>query len=92
MPTLKIPTPLRKFTAEKAEVEVAGSTVGEALTAANAVHPGLLAKIVDDEGKIRRFINVYAGDEDVRFLDGLQTAVGAKDEISIIPAIAGGAA
>lgn len=90
MPNIKIPTPLRKFTAEKGDVDVAGSTVGEALRALDAAHPGILAKIVDDEGKIRRFINVYAGDEDVRFLDGLATAVGAKDEISIIPAIAGG--
>ncbi|MSQ82096.1 MAG: MoaD/ThiS family protein [Myxococcales bacterium] len=91
MATIKIPTPLRKFTGEKDSVEVTAATVGEALQALEAAHPGLLAKIVDDEGKIRRFINVYAGDEDVRFLDGLQTPVGARDEISIIPAIAGGA-
>lgn len=91
MPTIKIPTPLRKFTAEKDSVDVAAATVGEALKVLDATHGGILAKIVDDEGKIRRFINVYVGDEDVRFLDGLNTAVGARDEISIIPAIAGGA-
>jgi len=91
MPTIKIPTPLRKFTADKDAVDVAGDTVGAALQALDAAHPGILAKIFDDEGKIRRFINVYAGDEDVRFQDGLKTKVGAGDEIAIIPAIAGGA-
>ena len=90
MPTIKIPTPLRKFTGDKDSIEVAATTVGEALAALDAACPGILAKVVDDEGKIRRFINVYAGDEDVRFLDGLGTTVSAKDEISIIPAIAGG--
>jgi molybdopterin converting factor small subunit len=88
---IKIPTPLRKFTAGKDIVEVDGADVGEALRALDAAHPGLWAKICDEDGKVRRFINVYAGDEDIRFLDGLATAVDARTEISIIPAIAGGA-
>jgi molybdopterin synthase sulfur carrier subunit len=88
---VKIPTSLRKLTANKDVVEVEASTVGEALRAVEAEHAGLLAKIVDDNaGKVRRFINVYAGDEDVRYLDGLDTAVTDGTEISIIPAIAGG--
>ncbi|MEY3014617.1 MAG: hypothetical protein RIT45_3352 [Pseudomonadota bacterium] len=87
---IKIPTPLRKFTANKDVVEVEGSNVGEALKALEAAHPGMWAKICDDNGKVRRFINVYAGDDDIRFLEGLATPVDAKTEISIIPAIAGG--
>ena len=88
--TVKIPTPLRKFTAEKDSVAVSGGTVGEALKDLDRQHPGLWAKICDDSGKVRRFINVYAGEDDVRFLDGLATPLGDGAEISIVPAIAGG--
>lgn len=87
---VKIPTPLRKYTAGKDIVEVEGANVGEALRALDALHSGIWAKVCDEQGKVRRFINVYAGDEDIRFLDGLETEVDAKTEISIIPAIAGG--
>ncbi len=87
---VKIPTPLRKFTGGDAIVELEGATVGDVLNALDSKHPGLLAKICDGEGRVRRFINVYAGDDDIRFLDGLQTAVNDGSEISIIPAIAGG--
>jgi molybdopterin synthase sulfur carrier subunit len=88
--TVKIPTSLRKFTADKAELSIEAPTVGAVLQSVEAAHPGLLAKLTDDEGKIRRFINIYLGDEDIRFLDGLETAVKSGDEISIIPAVAGG--
>lgn len=88
--TVKIPTSLRKFTAEKAELSIDAPTVGEALKLVDSAHPGLLAKLTDEDGKIRRFINIYLGDEDIRFLDGLGTAVKSGDEISIIPAVAGG--
>lgn len=88
--TVKIPTSLRKFTADKAELTIEAPTVGAALQSVESAHPGLLAKLTDDEGKIRRFINIYLGDEDIRFLDGLETAVKSGDEISIIPAVAGG--
>ncbi len=87
---IKIPTPLRKFTTGADVVVVEASNVGEALRALDAAHPGLWTKICDDNGKVRRFINVYAGDEDIRFLEGLETVVDARTEISIIPAIAGG--
>ncbi len=87
---VKIPTPLRKYTGGEDVVEVEGSNVGEALQAVEARHGGLLARICDQNGKVRRFINVYAGDEDIRFLSGLETEVEAGTEISIIPAIAGG--
>jgi molybdopterin synthase sulfur carrier subunit len=87
---VKIPTPLRKFTAGQASVAVEGATVGEALKALDTAHSGLWDKVIDARGKVRRFINVYAGDEDIRFLDGLETAVADGAELSIIPAIAGG--
>ena len=87
---VKIPTPLRKFTDGAAVVELDGTSVGEVLQALDAKHPGLLDKICDKNGKVRRFINVYAGDDDIRFLDGLDTAVTDGTEISVIPAIAGG--
>ncbi len=88
--TVKIPTPLRKFTAEKDAVLVDGSTVGAALQDLEGKHPGILTKLCDDAGKVRRFINIYAGDEDIRFQEGLDTPIAAGGEISIIPAIAGG--
>ena len=88
--TVKIPTPLRKFTADKDSVLVEGATVGAVLPALEVKAPGISAKIVDEDGKVRRFINIYAGEDDIRFLDGLSTAVKDGAEISIIPAIAGG--
>ena len=88
--SIKIPTPLRKFTAGKDSVEVPAGTVGTALRDLEAQHPGMWTKICDDEGKVRRFINVYAGDEDIRFLQGLDTPIADGADISIIPAIAGG--
>ena len=88
--TVKIPTPLRKFTADKDAIVVEAATVGAALDALEGPAPGLRAKIIDDAGKVRRFINVYAGEDDIRFLDGLNTPVRDGAEISIIPAIAGG--
>jgi len=88
--SVKIPTPLRKFTANKDTVEVQGATVGAALRDLEARCPGLWAKICDDDGKVRRFINVYAGDDDIRFLQGLDTPLAEGSDISIVPAIAGG--
>lgn len=91
MPVIvKIPTPLRKFSADKDSVVVEAATVGAALDAVELKAPGLRAKIVGDDGKVRKFINIYAGEDDIRFLDGLGTAVRDGTEISIIPAIAGG--
>lgn len=87
---VKIPTPLRKFTDGADIVALEGDTVGAILKALDAKHPGLLDKICDKNGNVRRFINVYAGDDDIRFLDGLDTTVSDGTEISVIPAIAGG--
>ncbi|RMG12992.1 MAG: MoaD/ThiS family protein [Deltaproteobacteria bacterium] len=87
---VKIPTPLRKLAGGSDAVEVDGKTVAEVLDALEAKHPGFKAKLLDDAGQLRRFVNVYYGDEDVRFLDGLATEVADGAELSIVPAIAGG--
>lgn len=88
--TIRIPTPLRKFTGNQAAVAVEGATVQAAIDSLLAAHGDLRSQIVGDDGKVRRFVNVYVNDEDVRFLDSFDTAVEDGDEISIIPAIAGG--
>ena len=87
--TVKIPTQLRAATAGEAELEVEGSTVGEALDAVYAEHEDLRDRITEDGG-LRRFVNVYLGGEDIRFLDGLDTPVEDGDEVTILPAVAGG--
>ncbi len=90
MPTLRIPTQLRSLTGGAGEVVVDGSTVGEALKALDAAHPGFGDRLFDTDGKLRRFVNVFVADEDIRFLEGVETPVEAKTTISIIPAVAGG--
>ena len=87
---IRIPTPLRKLTGEQEVVQADGSTVGELLRSLDTSFPGLKERICDDQGNIRRFVNVYLNDEDIRFLDEQATAVREGDEISIVPAIAGG--
>ena len=87
---IRIPTPLRKLTGEQEVVQADGATVGELLHSLDTSFPGLKERICDDQGNIRRFVNVYLNDEDIRFLDEQATAVREGDEISIIPAIAGG--
>lgn len=88
--SLRIPTILRPLTGGAAEIHVDGATLSEVLSAADAAHPGLAARVLDDAGKLRRFVNVYVGDEDVRFAEGLATATPDGSSISIIPAVAGG--
>ena len=92
MAIIHIPTPLRAFTDSHASVEVEGTTVGEALAALTGRHPGLLKHLRDGDGKLRSFVNVYLGDEDIRYLDREATALGAGAEITIVPSIAGGVA
>lgn len=92
MPTVRIPTPLRKFTQGKEEVLAQGATIGELLADLERQFPGIKERICDDSGAVRRFVNVFANDEDIRFLKNLETPIKDKDEISIVPAIAGGAA
>ncbi len=90
MALVRIPTPLRKLTANQEEVTVAGKNVGEILAALEAAHPGIKERICDDKGQVRRFVNVFVRDEDIRFQQNLETPVGDHDEVSIVPAIAGG--
>jgi len=87
---VKIPTPLRKFTDGSEVVQVEASNIREVLDQLETNHPGIKSKLCDDSGNVRRFINVYANEEDIRFLDKMDTAVNDGDEVSIIPAIAGG--
>lgn len=87
--TVRIPTPLRTLTAGEEAVSIEGATVRAVIDNLESNHPGMKERLLDDKG-IRRFVNLYLGDEDVRFLDGLDTALNEGDELSIIPAIAGG--
>lgn len=91
MPTVRIPSPLRSFTDGTAEITVEATTLGEALNAVEQAYPGIDARLRDDAGELRRFVNVFVRDEDVRFLDGLNTTLEPHDVVSIIPAVAGGA-
>ena len=88
--TVHVPTPLRTYTKGMGEVAVEGKTVGEVIDALERAHPGLKEKMCDATGKVRRFINIYANNEDVRFLQGVATELKDGDQISIVPAIAGG--
>ena len=88
--TVRIPTPLRNLTEDQETVDANGATVAEIITDLQTRFPGLGEKLCDDSGKLRRFVNVYLNDEDIRFQDGPESAVKDGDEVSIIPAIAGG--
>ncbi len=88
--SVRIPTILRTYTAGASEVEAEGETLGAVLANLDAQFPGILARVLDDTGALRRFVNVYVGNEDVRFLDLLDTPTPAGTQISVIPAVAGG--
>jgi len=90
MPKIKIPTPLRQYTQGNSEVEVGGATAGETLGNLTEEYPDLRQHLYTGDGKLRSFVNVYKGEEDIRYLDGTDTEVSDKDELSIIPSIAGG--
>ena len=90
MIAVRVPTQLRSLTGGNGEVTVEASTVGEALKALDAAYPGLGERIFDEGGQLRRFVNVFVADEDVRFADGLDNKVEAGKPVSIIPAVAGG--
>ncbi|MBM4266850.1 MAG: MoaD/ThiS family protein [Deltaproteobacteria bacterium] len=88
--TVKVPTPLRKFTAGSESVEGGGATVGALVDDLEKRYPGIRERICDDQGRVRRFVNLYVNGDDIRFLQQLDTQVKDGDEISIVPAIAGG--
>jgi sulfur-carrier protein len=88
--TIRVPTTLRTLTAGESEIQVEPGTVSEVLGALEGAHPGFAERILDDEGNLRRFVNVFVSDEDVRFMDGMNTAVPEGETLSIVPAVAGG--
>lgn len=88
--SVKIPTILRTYTGGASEVTVSGDTLNDALGSLDAQFPGIGTRVIDDEGRLRRFVNVYVNDDDVRFLEDLATATPDGTSISIIPAVAGG--
>jgi molybdopterin converting factor small subunit len=90
MATVRIPTPLRKLTDGKEEVSASGATLRALLDDLDRSFPGLKARICDDSGAVRKFVNIFVKDEDVRFLQNLDTPIKDSDEVSIVPAIAGG--
>ncbi|ADI08068.1 MULTISPECIES: MoaD/ThiS family protein [Streptomyces] len=87
---VRIPTILRTYTGGQAEVSAEGTTLAEVLTDLDRNHQGIAARVLDDTGKLRRFVNVYVNDDDVRFAEGLETATPDGAGVSIIPAVAGG--
>ncbi len=90
MPSIRVPSALRTFTGGNSDVEVAATSVRDALTELDRRHPGIAAKVLDASGGVRPFIRIYVGPDDIGGLAGLDTALTERDEVSIIPAIAGG--
>jgi len=89
---VRIPTPLRRFTGGQEEVSATGTTIGMVVDDLERQHPGIKERICDEQGKVRKFVNIYVNGDDIRFLQSLDTPVKEGDEISIVPAIAGGRA
>ncbi len=88
--TVRLPSQLRTLVGGSAEVVVDAGDVRGAILAVEALHPGLATRVLDDDGKLRRFVNVFVADEDVRFLNGLDTTLSAGQTVSLVPAVAGG--
>jgi sulfur-carrier protein len=87
---VRIPTPLRPLTKGQGEVETNAASVLEMIETLNTAHPGIKDRLCDDTGELRRFVNIYVNEEDIRFLKGKETSLKDGDEVSIVPAIAGG--
>ena len=87
---VRIPTPLRRLTDGQDRVDVEGDSLGGVIDTMNEQYPGIRERICDDQGQLRNFVNVYVNGEDVRFLQGLDTPTTAGDEVSVVPAVAGG--
>ena len=92
MTTVRIPSPLRRYTNGQSKVESSGVNVNEIIESLEAQYPGVKARLCDDSGQIKRYVNVFVNNEEIRTLQGGDTPVGDKDEVSIIPAMAGGRA
>ena len=90
MITVRIPTPLRPLTKGQGEVESAAANIVDMIGSLDATYPGLKNRLCDEKGDLRRFVNIYVNEEDIRFLNGKETSLKDGDEVSIVPAIAGG--
>ncbi|HSC35208.1 MAG TPA: MoaD/ThiS family protein [Thermodesulfobacteriota bacterium] len=90
MPSVRIPTPLRKLTSDKDEVNISAANIAQLIDEMESQYPGIKSRLCDESGNVRRFINLYVNNEDIRFLNGKETALNEGDIVSIIPAIAGG--
>jgi molybdopterin converting factor small subunit len=90
MPSIRVPSALRTFTAGNADVDVTGSTVRDAIADLERRHPGIAARILDGGGAVKPFIRIFVGSDDIGGLNGLDTQLADRDEVSIVPAIAGG--
>ncbi len=88
--TVRIPTTLRPMAGGNSQVQVEGATLADVIEALEAAHPGLKDRLLDESGAMRKFVNIFVADDDVRYLDGLATPVPAGETVSIIPAVAGG--
>ncbi len=90
MPEIRIPTPLRSLTDGANTVTIEASTIAELLERLEARHPGFSERILDEQGELRRFVNIFVDGEDIRFTDGFATELAEQDEVSIVPSVAGG--
>jgi molybdopterin synthase sulfur carrier subunit len=90
MATVLVPTPLRRLTGGQSKLDLMGGDVGSLIQAANQQYPGIAEKVLDGDGNVKRFINIFVNDSEIRTLQGLATPVGAEDKVSIVPAMAGG--
>jgi len=90
MAKVRIPTPLRKFTGGAEEIAAEGTTVAQVVSDMEARYPGIKERLCEADGRVRRFVNIYVNGDDIRFLANLETSVATNDEVSIVPAIAGG--
>ena len=88
--TVKIPTPLRKLTNNETSVDVVGKTIEQIVESLDSTYPGMRERLIDDSGDLRHFVNIYLNGEDIRYIDGLKSTVSDNDELSIVPAVAGG--
>ena len=88
--TVKIPTPLRKLTNNETSVDAVGKTIEQIVESLDSTYPGMRERLIDDNGSLRHFVNIYLNGEDIRYIDGLDSAVNDNDELSIVPAVAGG--
>ena len=88
--TVRIPSPLRKFTEDQVAVQATGGSIGELVDSLETAHPGIAEQLVDETGALLRFVNYYVNDEDIRFLEGIETPLQDGDTVTIVPAVAGG--